>query len=372
MHDPAVSRMRDLPLRRSAASPSPSLADLRRRYTNAFQPNPWIYWIDLLASVGVGWTAFAVAVASPFGSAWNVAASLIATVALLRASIFIHELAHKKAGSLPGFETAWNLLVGLPLMLPSIMYVGSHAEHHRRSVFGTSADPEYVPLAHWSRARIVVFVWTVALIPPAMALRWGVLGPLSYLFPPLRRLVVGKLSTLVINSDYVRPMPKGRQVRRWAVQEAATCAFFWLVAAAVYAGLVPWIWLLQWWIVGAGILVVNQVRTLAAHGYANEGDELDTTGQLLDSINLRSTSLLTRLAAPVGMRYHALHHLMPSVPYHSLATLHRRLLEELPTAAPYRHTERRGILAVVAGLLGFGDGGSLEPELDASGDHAAG
>lgn len=364
--------MRDLPLRRSAASPTPSLADLRRRYANAFQPDPRIYWLDLLASVCVGWGAFAVAVASPFGSAWNLAATLVATVALLRASIFIHELAHKRAGSLAGFETAWNLLVGLPLMLPSLMYVGSHAEHHRRSVFGTSADPEYVPLAHWSRARIVLFVWTVALLPPALALRWGVLGPLSYLFPPLRRFVVGKLSTLVINADYVRPLPKGRQVRRWALQEGASCAFFWLVAALVYTGVVPWMWLVQWWIVGAGILVVNQVRTLAAHGYANEGEELDATGQLLDSINLRSTSVLTRLAAPVGMRYHALHHLMPSVPYHSLATLHRRLLEELPSAAPYRHTERRSILAVVAGLFGFGNGGALAVDLHASGDRAAG
>lgn len=364
--------MHDLPLRRTAASPSPSLADLRRRYATAFQPNPWIYWIDLLSSVGLGWGAFFVAVTSPFGSVWNVAGSLIATVALLRATIFIHELAHKKAGTLPGFETAWNLLVGFPLVTPSLMYVGSHAEHHRRSVFGTNADPEYVPLAHWGRARIVLFVWTVALLPPAMALRWGILGPLSYLVAPLRRLVVGKLSTLVINSEYVRPMPKGRQLRRWAVQEAGACAFFWLVVALVYTGVVPWMWLVQWWIVGAGILVVNQVRTLAAHGYANEGEELDSTGQLLDSINLRSTSLLTRLAAPVGMRYHALHHFMPSVPYHSLATLHRRLLAELPSAAPYRHTERRSILTVVAGLLGFGDGGALEAELDVSGDRAAG
>ncbi|HVP27657.1 MAG TPA: fatty acid desaturase [Myxococcota bacterium] len=363
--------MSDVPLRPPVAA-TPSLAELRRRYAAAFQPNPWIYWIDLLASVVVGWGAFAAAAISPFGSAWHVAATFLATVALLRASIFIHELAHKKRGTLPGFEVAWNLLVGIPLMLPSLMYVGSHAEHHRRSVFGTNADPEYVPLAHWSRARIVGFVWTVAVLPPAMALRWGVLGPLSYVFPPLRQLAVGRLSTLLINSSYRRPMPTGRQARRWAVQEAATCAFFWLVVWAVWRGSLPWTWLVQWWIVGAGILVTNQVRTLAAHGYANEGEELDSTGQLLDSINLRSTSLLTRLAAPVGMRYHALHHFMPSVPYHSLATLHRRLLAELPSAAPYRHTERKSILRVVAGLLGFGDGGALQDELDVSADRAAG
>ena len=65
-----------------------------------------------------------------------------------------------------------------------------------------------------SRLRIVAFVLTVALVPLALPLRWGVLGPLSRLIPPLRRIVVGRLSTLVINSDYVRPMPTGEHVRR--------------------------------------------------------------------------------------------------------------------------------------------------------------
>jgi hypothetical protein len=33
---------------------------------------------------------------------------------------------------------------------------------------------------------------------------------------------------------------------------------------------------------------------------------------------------------PLGLRYHALHHLFPSLPYHALGTAHRRLIVALP------------------------------------------
>ena len=107
-------------------------------------------------------------------------------------------------------------------MIPSLMYVGSHMDHHERMGFGTNDDPEYARIPSWSRLKIAAFVFAVALFPIALAVRWGVLGPLSRLFPPLRPFVVGRLSTLVINSNYVRPMPEGDQIRRWNAQEAGT------------------------------------------------------------------------------------------------------------------------------------------------------
>jgi len=236
-------------------------------------------------------------------------------------------------------------------MLPSLMYVESHGDHHRQTVFGTPDDPEYAPIARWSRLRIAGFVVTALMVPPLLALRWGVLGPLSYLIPPLRRLVVERASTLVINPSYRRPTPHGRHAVRWVLQEVAAAIVFWAIVAGVMANWIPTRWLFQWYIVGAGILLVNQVRTLAAHGYDNDGKRLDAIGQLLDSINLRGWPILTVLAAPLGLRYHALHHFLPTVPYHSLGALHRRLLEELPSDSPYRRTERDGILSTVRDLL---------------------
>jgi fatty acid desaturase len=328
-----------------------TLLAIRRQFSGAFRPSPWIYWSDLLASAGVGWAAFAAGGQAPLASFTYLAATVVATVALLRAALFIHELAHLKRGTLPGLESVWNFLVGLPLMLPSLMYVESHGDHHRQSLFGTSADPEYASIERWSRLRIVGFIAIVLAVPPLLALRWGVLGPLSYLIPWLRRLVVQRASTLVINLGYRRPAPQGQNAVRWLLQEAAAAVVFWIIVAGGIAGWIPARWLLQWYLVGAGILLVNQVRTLAAHRYNNDGKQLDSLGQLLASINLRGWPLLTVLAAPLGLRYHALHHFLPAVPYHSLGALHRQLLAELPWDSPYRRTERGGILSTVQDLL---------------------
>jgi fatty acid desaturase len=326
------------------------LAELRRRFGESFRPRPAIYWADMLISAGLGWTLFAFAATAPPGSGLHLAATFGAVFALLRAALFIHELAHLKAAQLRGFETVWNLLVGIPVQVPSVMYVGSHMDHHRRHCFGTNDDPEYAPIAHWSRLRIALFVVTVAFVPLLLPLRWGVLGPLSRLFSPLRRLVVGKLSTLVINQSYTRPMPRGAQLARWNAEEAAAAACVWTAAAAATVGWLPLSVLAQWWMVVAGVLVLNQLRTLAAHGYENAGEPVDGKGQLLDSINLVGVPLLTALVAPVGLRYHALHHYLPGLPYHSLGTVHRRLLAELPPDSPYRATLRVSIVTALKKL----------------------
>jgi fatty acid desaturase len=74
-------------------------------------------------------------------------------------------------------------------------------------------------------------------------------------------------------------------------------------------------------------------------------------GQLVDSVNLRGVPGITALLAPVGLRYHALHHLLPALPYHSLGRVHRRLLAELPPDSPYRTTEERGLAGALGDLM---------------------
>jgi fatty acid desaturase len=322
-------------------------SEIRRRFAEAFRIRPWIYWADMLASASLGWGLFACAVLTPPGSVLHVVATVGAVFALLRSALFIHEIAHIRSGELPWFETVWNVLVGIPITVPSLMYVGSHSDHHKRTGFGTDEDPEYAPIARWSRLRIALFVLTVAFVPFLLVLRWGVLGPLSYLFPSLRRFTVARCSTLVINVHYERPEPRGRAASRWAWQEAGAALLVWAVAAGFALGWIPAHAVCQWFLVAAGILIVNQVRTLAAHGYENAGEPVDSEGQLLDSINLTGWSPFTALLAPVGLRYHALHHYLPSLPYHSLGLVHRRLLAELPADAPYHRTVREGVLATL-------------------------
>src|SRR5436853_2314080 len=71
---------------------------------------------------------------------------------------------------------------------------------------------------------------------------------------------------------------------------------------------------------------------------------------MLDSVTMDNDSPLAILINPVGLRYHATHHLFPSMPYHNMRAAHKRLLEELPADSLYRRTVARSIWPVIGGL----------------------
>lgn len=325
-------------------------AVLRRRFADAFTVRRELYWIDVIGSAALGWGAFVASghVRSPLAAG---AALAVATLALYRAVLFIHELAHLRTRAVPGLPLAWNLVVGFPLAVPSILYVGTHPDHHRRTTYGTARDPEYEPIAHWSPLRIVASVLLMPLLPALIALRWGVLAPLGWLLPPLRRLLIRRLSTLVINAAYERRLPAGARARRFWLEEAGATAAFWLAVGLVLAGVLDPRWLVRWYALATAILVLNHLRTLAAHRYEHTGAPMDVITQLLDTFNIPGVPVLTPLLAPVGLRYHGLHHLLPSLPYHSLGAVHRALLDELPADSPYRRTQVRGLGDALRWLL---------------------
>jgi fatty acid desaturase len=138
---------------------------------------------------------------------------------------------------------------------------------------------------------------------------------------------------------------------RWNAEEAAAAIFACCAAAGFATGWLPLQAWFQWWLVASRVWIVNQVRTLAAHGYVHGDEPVDAEGQLLDSINLRGWPWLTGLLAPVGLRFHALHHYLPALPYHSLGSVHRELLWELPADAAYRQTLRGGLWETLQALF---------------------
>ena len=92
---------------------------------------------------------------------------------------------------------------------------------------------------------------------------------------------------------------------------------------------------------------LNQLRTLVAHLWENEGEPMTVTAQFLDSVNVPPPGMIAEIWAPVGLRYHALHHLMPSMPYHSLPEAHRRLKAGLGDGSTYDGANHPGMAHLV-------------------------
>jgi fatty acid desaturase len=312
-------------------------------------PKAGIYWADMLGSALLGYAAlFSAMFVRPTWFA--VGAAVVAVLALYRAGSFIHELTHIKKGAVKGFRFTWNLVVGVPLLVPSFMYEGVHNQHHAKRYYGTVDDPEYLPLALMHPWTLPVFLIAAALAPIGMLIRFGILAPLSMLSPKLRSLVVGRYSGLQINPKFVRPKPEGEFARDWAWQETACSVWAVALLAMVATGVIPLRDFLIFLGVASGVMFLNQVRTLVAHLWENEGEAMSVTAQYLDSVNVPPPGTLPALWAPVGLRYHALHHLLPGVPYHNLAEAHRRLCKELEVDSLYHASSHRGLSPLVVRL----------------------
>jgi fatty acid desaturase len=304
-----------------------------------------IYWPDFLASALIGYAGMATAILSQ-NAALALAGALMAALALFRAASFIHELTHIRAGSLPGFRFVWNLLIGIPLLLPSFMYEEVHTHHHAKTRYGTVEDPEYLPLALMKPWSLPLFILAALLAPIALLFRFAVLTPLSLIIPPLRKYVVEALSGLAINAAYRRRAPEGAFKRMWHWQEAA--ASVWAISILTASALYGWRPLLIGMAIFSLVAVVNQLRTLVAHLWENDGDVMTVTGQFLDSVNVPPPGIVAEVWAPVGLRYHALHHLLPSMPYHSYAEAHRRLVAACGLDSTYMQANHPGLFVLVA------------------------
>ena len=312
-------------------------AELTRDISTA---RPGIYWADMLASAVLGFGALAAAIL--IRDPWvAIPCAILAVPLLYRALLFIHELTHIHKDALPGFRVAWNLLVGIPLMTPSFMYEGTHTVHHSRMRYGTAEDPEYLPLALMKPWSLPAFLLAALLAPPLVLIRSAILVPLGAVIPPLRKFVWERISSLAINPDFRRRKPEGDFARMVFWQEAGASIWAMVVLASTYW--IGWRPLLLAMAILSIVALLNQLRTLVAHLWENHGERMTVTGQFLDSVNVPPPGILPALWAPVGLRYHALHHLLPSLPYHSLAEAHRRLSAKFGDGSTYPKASYQGM-----------------------------
>ena len=173
------------------------------------------------------------------------------------------------------------------------------------------------------------------------------LTPLTWVSPRIRDLVHQRASSMIMDPKYIRPLPTKTVLRTIRLQEVGCFLFIWAMVARLTMnyGLVfdePL----------SPMFLVQVYLTERVHpGDQRAADagrpsldqprrrEMNFIEQMLDSVNYPHNPLIGGLWAPVGLRFHALHHIFPTMPYHALAEAHRRLMRDLPADSPYRLTE---------------------------------
>ncbi len=229
------------------------------------------------------------------------------------------------------------------------MHAEPHANHHRISSFGTVNDPEYLPFAHSTK---MIFLYSLQAIatPPLLAARFLLLAPSSIFSRRWERWLICHASALSFNPGYCRDANPRilREVRRDSV--LILCVWG-TIAALAFARILPLRVFLVWWMVVTAVNFANTMRTLAAHDYNHEGEPLTRNEQWADSIDAEG-SLLAEFWAPVGLRYHAVHHYLPGIPYYNLPKAHRRLSGLASVAATHRERARPSIFHTLRELIG--------------------
>src|SRR3546814_19498440 len=91
-----------------------------------------------------------------------------------------------------------------------------------------------------------------------------------------------RYSGLIINPMFRRRAPAGEFRRQWAWQAGGAWAWSTLLIAAGVFGWVPLRALLIFGAIASASIVLNQIRTLVAHLWENDGSVRPVTAQFLD------------------------------------------------------------------------------------------
>lgn len=346
-----MNELIDPPQSASDGNQSRDLVITAHRLTSDLvRPRPVVYWTDLLLSCAIGYASLVAAILSTSWAAKS-ALSVLAILAMYRAMLFIHELSHLRRGAIPGFRTTWNVLVGIPLLMPTFFHDGVHNHHHARSTYGTEKDPEYFVFGDRPERTIIVSVLAAPIAPLITLARFCILTPLSAFIPAVRRVTIERFSALAVNPRFRRSPPRPEERAYWLSLEIAAMLWAWsfLVLALRSDRAASLIGMAL--LVLGGVALLNQLRTIISHRYENDGRRCTAIEQLLDSVSVPPPGVLPMLWAPVGLRYHSLHHMLPSIPYHNLGIAHRRLIAKLPETSPYHRTLTTGFRPTLARFL---------------------
>ena len=323
------------------------LAELAPLVRDLHDPSPARYWLDLVLTVVALLIALAIAITGDLLS--SLVAGAAASVLLLRAGVFIHELSHLPAGRMRGFRIAWHLMVGVPLLMPAFLYE-PHRAHHSIASYAGRDDHDYVRPG-W--IGLALIAGGSLLLPVGLLIRALFLVPLGLASASVRGWTDRRASSLGPIGFLHRAPPSEAERRGRRCWSLACTLYAWTAVVAIAVGWIPGRAVLVLALVLAGTLAINAARMVASHVYGVPG-ERTIHAQFFDSLNFPDHRWKSWWWAPLGLHLHALHHLFPSIPYHNLPAAHRRLARKAGADGAYRLVERRSLARQVAAFVRAG------------------
>ena len=315
---------------------------IRNAPTDLFAVERTKYWTDLVVCTVVAYAAAGVYLSAPLFSWLQIVAFPFAVFWLYRANSMVHEVSHLNQDQLPSFKIAWNLLLGIPTLFPSTFFTCHHRDHHSGRHYGTPQDPEYMinVFTPGSVASILLYVGHVMVYPIFVLFRF-LLAPLSFLNASWRTFTLRRLSSFTLNWKYERSLSR-MDHKAFISVELLCCLRAWMIPLGLVLGITQWTRLPLMYLLAISILFCNQMRFLADHHFESHGDQMTMEDHVIDSCNYSKRDFFTWLFFPFTIRFHALHHLFPTIPYHNLPAAHDHLIQTLPWDSQYHDLDRPG------------------------------
>ena len=152
--------------------------EAHRLVRDLMRPRLARYWIDFLVTIVVVYVSFVVYISARSFTLLQTAAFVTCGLAMYRAVVFTHEITHRRGPAFWRFTFVWNLLCGIPFLMPSFMY-GNHQGHHTSDAYGTWSDPEYLLHSSGWRLKLSGFLLLPVIYPILIAGRFLFFTPLA-------------------------------------------------------------------------------------------------------------------------------------------------------------------------------------------------
>ena len=288
-------------------------------------------WRALLFTWGVIALVFAALVRWPQPLTWVVAVVLLGGRQLSLA-IMMHDAAH---GTL--FRSKWlnevlaDFACAAPVGIELRRYRQHHLIHHSKT--GTEADTDKSLTASYPTTR-------ASLARKFLRDLSGVTGLKREFGLLLMHLGIVRWT---VASDLVRLPQDGR---RWSDYLGDAARNMWKIALfqLIFIGLLAWSghpWLYLAWLAAylTAYSLFMRIRSLAEHACTERG-----TDMFRNTRSTRAGLLARATVAPLRVNFHIEHHVMASVPYFRLPTMHRMLGERGIVAAPPGYLDVLGIV----------------------------